>query len=276
MNTPERDEIDLQELAVRIIRYFKSHLTFILVATVLGTGAGIVAYQLLPKIYISKMVVLSDLLTKAYGERIDQQLNDLIREENIEDLAAKLELPKEKVKTISSIDIECIVDAKSPNREPQKKDETFFIVTVNLRDRAVLPDLQKGLLSFLRNNEYVKGRAKYRAEQGTAMVDRIEKELQLLDSMKQLLLRSQPFKGDNVMLDPATLFTESVNLTKTQWDFRQEVEFASSMHLVEGFTVFQKPKSPKLRTLMAVGFLLGLFGSIGLLTLKHLIKLALA
>ena len=72
MDVSSRDEIDLQELAVRIIRYFKGHLAFILFFCVAGIALGVTAYKLLPNSYESQMVVYSDLLTKTYGLRVPQ------------------------------------------------------------------------------------------------------------------------------------------------------------------------------------------------------------
>ncbi|MBL7848608.1 MAG: hypothetical protein JNL40_14150 [Cyclobacteriaceae bacterium] len=274
METQSRDDIDLQELAVRIIRYFRSHFVFILIFCAAGIGLGVAAYKALPNVYESQMVVLSDLLTKTYGDRIDESLNNLIAEGNFSELSTKLNLTADKVTSIKSVHVESQLDVKTPQRDKVDKDETYFIITVHLLDRSVLPDIQQGLLHYLRNNEFVKIRARQREQLYTAVVQRIDKELRGLDSLKQLIFLNRSFRGENLQFDPATLFTASVDLTKMRWESQQELETSNSIHLIEGFTVFEKPKDPKLTTLVAAGFLLGLLGAISLLTLKHLIKLA--
>ena len=246
---------------------------FILLSCALGIALGIAAHKALPNIYESKLVVLSDLLTKTYGDQIDQSLNNLIAESNLSELSAKLGLTEEKVSTITSIKVECLLDVKTPQREKVEKDETYFIVTVHLTDLSVLPDLEKGLLHYFRNNDLVKIRTRQRAELSAAVVERIDSELRLMDSLKRLLFQ-RPFKAENLNFDPAELFIASAELTKMRWENKQELELAQSIHLVEGFTVFQKPKDPKLLTLIILGFIVGLVSSIGLLTLKHLFTLA--
>lgn len=274
MDTHSHDEIDLQDLAVRIIRYFKSHLTFILLLCAVGMGTGALVYKTLPNIYESQMVILSDLLTKTYGDRITKSITNLIKEENYAELGAKLALPKEKVTAITSITVDCLTDLKTAQRGNIKKDETYFVVIVELTDRSILPELQDGILYFFRNNELVKARTFQREALNTAVIKTADKEMLLIDSLQRFLFQRGQFKTENLMFDPADLFVTSVELTKIHWEAQQDLELASSIHLVEGFTVFQKPKDPKLLMLIIIGFIFGLLGSIGLLTLKHLFTLA--
>jgi len=268
------DAIDLQELAVRIIRYLKNHLAFIIISSIIGIGLGVGAYKALPNTYSSKMIVLSDLLSKTYGQQIDESLNNLISENNFEELSSKLGLEKEKVTSITSIHVESITEIKSTQRELMKRDETFFSITVTLTDRTALPDLQEGLVLFMRNNDFVKTRVRQREELGNALIARIDKELRSIDSMKSLLFQSQPFKGEKIMFDPERLLTAGIELTELKWNSKHDVELASGIHLVEGFTIFQKPKNPKLMTLIIAGFMLGFISGIGLLTFKRLFKVA--
>ncbi len=274
METHSHDEIDLQDLAVRIIRYFKSHLIFIILLCGLGMGAGLLAFETLPPRYESQMVVLSDLLTKTYGDRIAWSLTSLIKEENYAELGHKLAMPGEKAATITLVNVECLTDLKAAQRENIKKDETYFIVTVELTDRSILPELQEGILNFFRNNELVKARASQSEAMNQAVIKAADKEMRLIDSLKRVLFQKGQFKTENVMFDPAELFAAGVRLTRLRWEAQQDLELASSIHLVEGFTIFQKPKEPKLLTLAILGFIVGLVSSIGILTLKHLFTLA--
>lgn len=274
MDSATRDDIDLQELAVRIIRYLRRHLLFIVVSCLIGVALGIGAYKALPNMYQSQMVVLSDLLTKTYGDRIDGSLNNLISEGNFAELSSRLNLPAEKLLSVRSVNVESLLDVKTPQREKVEKDETYFIITVTLGDRAALPQIQEGLLHYLRNNEWVKERARQRVEQGQAVIRQIDREIKTMDSLKQALFRKGQLRLEDIKFDPSVLFTTTVGLTRLRWEEQQELELAGSIHLIEGFTVFEKPKDPKWTTLVAVGFLLGLLAAIGSLTLAHLWKLA--
>ena len=272
METLPNDEINLQELAVRIIRYFKSHILFILISSALGIALGVGIYRALPSIYESKMILLSDVLTRSYGERIDESLNSLIAEGNHSALSVKLNLTPEEASTLTSINIECIVEV-NPQREATKKDETLFFVTVDLKDRSILPRLQDGLIAFFRNNEYVKIRTRQSEMMYSGLIKKIDKELLYVDSLKSRLIRGSS-KGETLILDPSALFSSNVHLSESQWEYKNALELSSSIHLLEGFTVFEKPKDPKLLTLSVLGFLLGFLGSIGLLTLKELFQMA--
>jgi hypothetical protein len=274
MDSSSRDDIDIQELAVRIIRYLRNHFVFIVVACATGIGLGIAAYKALPNHYESQMVVLSDLLTKTYGDRMDESLNKLISEGNTSELSKRLNLSPEKVGFIQSVAIDCQLDVKTPQREKVEKDETYFTITVDLADPSVLPEIQDAMLYYLRNNEWVKTRAAQRARQSTAIIQRIDREIQTVDSLKRVLFQKGPLRMESIQFDPTLLYTGTIELTRLKWKEQQELELSGSIHLIEGFTVFQKPKDPKLATLVVLGFILGLAGAIGLLTVKHLIKLS--
>lgn len=274
METSSRDEIDIQELAVRVIRYFRNHLLFILLSCLLGVVLGVVTFKALPNKFESQMVILSDLLTKTYGDRINKSLNGLLKEKNYAELGRKLGLPADKVSSIASINMECLPDVKAPQRTDIEKDETYFIVTIDVEDLSSLPELQEGMLYFFRNNDLVKIAARQREELSRAVISKTDRELRSIDSLKRLLFQRGSFKSESLMFDPAQLFVASVDLTKRRWEAQRDLELASSIHLVEGFTAFQKPKDPNLVMLMVIGFTLGLFGAIGFLTVKHLFNLA--
>ncbi len=84
------DEIDLLELLAKIVITIKSNILSIIVAFVIGSILGLGYYQLVPKVYESKMILLSDILTSSYSERITESLDNLIKEENNEILSQRL------------------------------------------------------------------------------------------------------------------------------------------------------------------------------------------
>lgn len=272
MNIAPSDEINLEDLAIRIIKYIKKHLGFIILISLLGTLTAFLSYFTLPKSYESKMILMSDILTESYSKEITESLNNLIKEKNSRNLASRLSLSEDESQLISKIDVESVKKDKQ-----DEKTGDIFIVTADIHDRNILPKLQVGILSFLRNNEFVKIRVEQKKKYFVSMIDKIESEIKSLDSLKKKLFLGQPIyskTSEMMLVDPTNIYSKIVELTKAQWEYKNDLELVDSIQLVEGFTVFEKPASPKLSVLLAIGFFGGFFVAIFILTLKHLFKLA--
>lgn len=110
----------------------------------MGTGLGYAYASLAPKVYESKMLISSDILTESYSEKIFQTLEKLINEQNYAELGAKLNVDPSIAGTISKLKIESALKDKPSNEEAKK----FFLITAELYDQSVLTELQKGILSF--------------------------------------------------------------------------------------------------------------------------------
>jgi capsular polysaccharide biosynthesis protein len=215
---------------------------------------------------------MSDILTESYSKEITESLNNLIKEKNSRNLALRLSLSENESQLISKIDVESV----KKDKQDEKKGD-IFIVTADIHDRNILPKLQVGILSFLRNNEFVKIRVEQKKKYFVSMIDKIESEIKSLDSLKKKLFLGQPIyskTSEMMLVDPTNIYSKIVELTRQQWEYKNNLELVDSIQLVEGFTVFEKPASPKLSVLLAIGFFGGFFVAISILTLKHLFKLA--
>jgi hypothetical protein len=268
------DEIDLQELAVRAILYFKKHFRFIATSTFLATLLAIIAYIYLPKIYESRMIVMSDILTESYSKEITESLRNLIKEKNISALASRLGLNEQEAGELQTLEIESVKKEKGSEKDVEN---TIFIITANIKNRTILPKLQQGLIQFLRNNEFVKVRVRQRADMYKRLIDKIGFEITSLDSLKRRLFSGLPVyskSSEMLLVDPTSIYSKIIELNKEQINYKNALELSDSIQLVEGFTVFQKPAQPKLSILLVTGFLGGLFVSIGLLIIIRLLKLA--
>ena len=76
------DEIDLVELLVKVVLLVKRNLIQIILFFVIGTGLGYAYASLAPKVYESKMLVSSEILTESYSEKLFENLQNLIKERN--------------------------------------------------------------------------------------------------------------------------------------------------------------------------------------------------
>lgn len=273
MNQPNSDEIDLQGLAINIIRYFSRYYKFISLAVLIGSTIGLVGFILTPHKFESQMILQSDILTESYSDRLTENLDRLIREGNDSILSTRLGLTIVEAKGIKTIEIESV--KKVPNTT--KDESSTFIVTAVVDQKSLLPKLQDGIISYLRNNEFVKTRVRQREERFRLLIDKLEEEIQSLDSLKDRLFQGKPVytKSSEMMLvDPTNIYSKIIELTDQQIHHKNSLELFNSIQLIEGFTPYEKPASPRLSIALLVGFALGFFGAIGILTVKQLIKMA--
>lgn len=266
MEASSNDEIDLVGLAVAAIRYFKKHLTFILVFTGTGMTVAFAVHMFTPRVYESKMIFESDILNESYVKQFTETINNLIDEKNFKDLSSQLSLPEAGVKMVALIKIEKV------KKDPAVQKDGTFIVTANITNREVLTKLQSGILQMLRNNDFVKIQVRQRKEMYTTLIEKTENEIHSLDSLKKIFIKKgfSSKEAEAILVDPSQI----MNLHKELATYKNKLEIVEGTQLVEGFTFFKKTVGLRLSLMLSIGFFGGLFVAIGLLTFSYLLKLA--
>jgi hypothetical protein len=272
LNTSNSDEIDLVELLAKFILAIKNNLRALIVAFALGTLLGLGYYQIAPKVYEGKMILQSDILTESYSERITESLDNLIKEGNDKLLSQRIGVTEEEASSIQKIEIE---NVKQKEAKDEKSENATFIVTVKTKNKNILLSLQEGLIKYLRNNEYVKIRVRQRENYYKSMIDKVGQEISSLDSLKKRLFSGQPIyskSAEMMLVDPTNIYSKIIELNKEQINYRNGLELVNSIQLVEGFTVYNKPVSPKLSISLVAGSSLGIFFVLALIAFKSLRK----
>ncbi|MEQ8363088.1 MAG: Wzz/FepE/Etk N-terminal domain-containing protein [Cyclobacteriaceae bacterium] len=251
------DEIDLVELLVKIVLLIKRNLIQIIIFFVIGTGLGYAYASLAPKVYESKMLISSEILTESYSEKIFETLQNLVKEKNYEGLSAKTGLSNDESKSVSKIKIESALKDK-----PQKEDEKrFFLITVELTNQKILTKLQNGLIQFLQQNDFVRIRVDQRKKYYSDLIKKVDNEITSLEEFKNRIYNGKFFENTrgNIMFDPTEVNTKIVELSKERGGLVMALETANSVQVVESFTQFDKPIWPKKSVSLAAGATLGLF-----------------
>lgn len=251
------DEIDLVELLVKIVLLIKRNLIQIIIFFVVGTGLGYAYASLAPKVYESKMLVSSEILTESYSEKLFVNLQNLINENNYSAIAPITGLTSVEAMALSKITIESALKDK-PQKEDEKK---FFLITVELTDQGILPKLQAGIINYFKQNDYVKLRVETKRKMLIEVISKIDQEIKSLETFKKDIGDGSFFsrtKGD-VMFDPTTVNSKIVGLTQERESLEERLALINSVEVVEGFTIFDKPIWPKKSVSLAAGATLGLF-----------------
>jgi hypothetical protein len=252
------DEIDLLELFAKSILIVRRNTKIIIIAFILGTLLGLAYYQLIPKSYSSRMIVVSDILTESYSKTVFDNLGQLISERNIPTLASKLKLKESQAAQILGITVKGAVEKADGLKE---QDKTYLTVEAQSGDNAIWPDLQNGILHFLQHNEFVSVRVEQRKKYYGDLIKVMDKELDDLEDLKTKIGEGKLTQGnkENLLLfDPTEINSKIVEINKEKLSFVNSLELANSVQLVEGFTVYEKPSNPKLSISLAAGISFGL------------------
>lgn len=253
------DEIDILELFAKVILTIRRNTKIIILAFVSGTILGLVYFQFAPRVYEGQMILQSDILTSSYVESMAESVNKLIRENNTAILSERLNMPKSDLASIAHIEIES--DVKENVKKEKDVPETF-IVTVHVVSKEILPKLQESIVNYLSNNEFNKIRVEQRRKYNNGVISKIDEQLAGLEQLKSKMMKGELISGgkeNTVVFDLSSIYSKIVDMNKEKLILQNRLETLNSIQVVEGFTLFEKPVSPKLLLSLSSGASLGLF-----------------
>lgn len=266
-NTP--DEVDLLELLLKGLNAFRANFWLILSFFLLGMALGLARFYTERKVYENRMVVSSTILTKSYGKILVDKVNKHLNENNVDVITKDLKISPETVASVRYLKIEPITEA-----DESKEADRFIIIAETYRQDR-LGDLQNGLVYYFENNEFAKIREHQNKEFLRQVISKLDQEIKDMEDFKVRLFKGdflQSAKG-NVMFDPTVVNSKILELTKEKLNFQNSFALANSVHVIEGFTPFEKPSKPKLTISLAGGALSGLILVAIVLGLKSLRRL---
>jgi hypothetical protein len=267
-------EIDLVVLIAKGFAFLSDNLKLIAATFVLSVGTGCIFYFISPKTYESSMIIQSDILTESYAEQIANNLHKLIKERNDSTIAAKFGVTLTEASQLKKIEFE---SAFQNTGIIQEKDKIIFLVTIQLSNYSSLSKFQDGILKYLENNEYVKLRVSLKKEEFIHLIEKIDKEIKGLDSMKtQIGLRLKPSSNRTesplFFLNGGDFYRQSIELYREKFKTETELGKVKSIQLIEPFSPLKKPVSPKLSVSIAAAVTLGMMILGAILGIKILKK----
>lgn len=281
MDTPMNDEIDLRDLFFKALRYFLKKSKLIVSYVLAALTAVTVVFLVTPKIYESKMLLLSDILTQPYSAQLTEDFSKLIHQKNLAQLGKRLSLTEQEAKLIDGLTFSYIKAEKRSKIERMEEEEKYFdsdilIVTARVKDNVVLDKLQNGIILFLQNNSFVKVRVEKRKQMFNTLIKKLDKEILSMDSLRQTLFKGKSSKSiinqEMVLVDPSNIYTNLMALNREKISYKNELELIESIQLIEGFTAFESPIKPNLLKYLMAGLLAGLVLAASILIIQPIVQ----
>ncbi len=250
----QADEIDLVELTLRGVNIIRRNFWLLTSLLLVGISLGVFHYFTSKKVYTSKMVISSGILTKSFSEKLFDNTRSYLKENNYQAIASQLNISEQAAQNIIFIKIESVTEVLD------LKDQERFIVTVEVYNQNVLGELQQGLIYYLSNNEFVKVRVQQNKSYLTQTIKKIEQEVAELENLKVKIYNGEFFQNlsGNLLFDPTTVNSKILELTKEKINLQNSLELVNSVQVIEGFNRFEKPIRPKLSISIALGATIGL------------------
>lgn len=269
----QQDEIDLMNLLLKGINIIRANFWLIISFFLLGTVLGVAYYSTATKVFESKIVLSSDILIKSFTEKLFDNTKLHLRERNKKIIAAQFNISEKTAGDIALIKIESVGESTDP------KEQERFIITAEVYNPEILPDLQQGLIYFLENNEFVKIRVEQKKHYLQQTISKIEQEIKDLEDFKIKIYKGDFFQNldGNLMFDPTTVNSKILELTKEKLTLQNDLEIVNSVQVIEGFNKFERPTKPKLSLSVASGALIGLLFVgfiIGFKSIRKLLRMA--
>lgn len=258
MATASNHEIDLLELLLKGVRIIRDNFWLILAFFIVGSALGSAYYYSSTKVYESSMVISSEILTESYSKQLVASLNRFRREDNLHALAQQLNLSEAVAEKIALLTI------KSPysneDEVGKENDRKYFLITAEVYSLDILDELQKSLINYFENNDYVKIRVAQKKSDYRQLIDRSDQEIKDLEELKTKINNGQLFQNakGSIVFDLTQVSTKILEISKQKLELQDELELVNSVHVIDGFKRFETPIRPKFNLNLIAGSFVGI------------------
>jgi hypothetical protein len=252
-NTVPPEDIDLLVLLERSILFFRRYKWLFTISIVLAIGFGGYRYLSLPKVYDSRMVVHSYILSNQEHVEIIDNWNNLLKRHEYTAMAEIFNCPEDfvrKIKKIEATEIQKVFTATNPSG---------FYIDVNVTDNSMLPELQKKIVYGIENGEYVKNRITFKKERIKEMINEIKGEIVKFDSTKaemEKIISGKERPSSSLIIDGSNINRQWIDMNEKLLFFQEELNFTNGIQVLQGLSKFNKPIGPKLLVSIILGLIL--------------------
>ncbi|HTE31458.1 MAG TPA: hypothetical protein VK666_13850 [Chryseolinea sp.] len=254
----KNDEIDLLELLIKALRFLRANLVIFIVIFSIGLGLGVFHYLTSRKVFENKMIVNSNILTESYIKILFENITRHMDDGDYALVSKQLGTSENTVRKLVSLNVENLrKDAVNDNAERDR-----FFITAEVSDQGILPELQKAILYYLENNDFVKSRVEQNRKTARQMLAVATKEIADIEAFKLRIISGEFFQSvkGNVMFDPTSVNSKILELTEKKLTYENSLQFSNSVFVIEGFNEFDMQARPKLLKSLLSGAMIGLFG----------------
>lgn len=247
---PQSDDIDLLVLVERSLLFFRKFRWVFIIAIILGISTGIWKYRSLPKVYKSRMIVHSFILSNQEEIGITNNWNELLKKKEYAALTSIFnckETMLHHLKQIKAEELQKVFTPTNPNG---------FQIEVTVTNNSVLADVQNGIVYGFENTPFVKERLMVKKENLSELIDITTNEIQKLDSTKKRIeniISGNGKSSSSIIIDGSSFNRQLIEMNEKLLNYKQELKFSNAIQVLQNFSEFSKPTGPRLLVWLFLG-----------------------
>ncbi len=249
----QSENIDLLLLIERSILFFKKFRWLFIIAGLWGISSGVFIYFSLRRVYKSRLVVHSCLLSHQEEIGIADNWNELLKMNEYAALAAIYNCPENILRHLKQIKTEELQKVFTPTNP------NGFFIEVIVTDNSILDELQNGIIYGFENSPYIKERFTVRRADLRELIDKTSAEIQKLDSTKKIvenIIGGNGKSSSSLIIDGSSINRQLIEMNEKLLGFRQELKFAKAIQVLQSFSKFRQPIGPKLVVWVVLGLVI--------------------
>jgi len=245
-----------------------AHNRYLFVAIlVLGSIAGYCLRFVIPPSYKTDGLFVSGMIPGRYCVRLLNSLNELRRPGNIPVLAKELNISTDAAWEIRNI----LAEASARDTFIiEKKDSSMsvFKITLVMSKMDHIEEVQRGLVNYLVNNDYVRKRVEARRNNMRIQIANLDSTIRSLDSLRTLVNSSvvPRSQGQGIILgepiNPVSIYQAEVNYLRDRLYMQERLALGDHIEVLQPFFKLNEYNNPNYDKLMnyafAASFLFGL------------------
>ena len=245
-------EIDLSFIILKGLTLLKKYLFLIIISVLLCAGISLARFYTKVPVYQSSMLISTGIVKSPIAASLLEEVQELIGEQNVSEISKRLDLGKAANK-IKKIEVEK-VEGKADNGQVD-----IVKIIVKTTETKILSALEKSLVQYLESNPYVQKRVSFKKEQIKNEIVFLNQELDDVSALKSNIFKnSSEGNISKSSFDLEDIYRQSKELFERKLQLTHDLKTIENFQVIQGFTAFQKPVSPKLSLSLAGGVLAGL------------------
>lgn len=257
------EEIDLLYFFRPVGNVFKRMLSFIhdyirlvaynryLFAAILliGSLAGYALRYVIKPNYKTEAILISEMLPARYCTALLDNLNELRKPANMPELSKILHIGIDAAYQIQGIEATA---SPKDTFALEKKDSSMsaFRVTLTLSNISYLDEIEKGIVNYLENNEYVRKRKEAKIKNMLQQLADLDKKLQSLDSLRQIVTSSvfPRSQGQGIILgepiNPVSVYQAEVSYGRERLNIQERLSTIEHIEVLQPFLRVHEYNNP--------------------------------
>lgn len=254
-------EIDIIDLFVLIYKFYKRRKLILFLSIIIGIVFGTASYFLTKNTYVTNLFVNSSIINKGLLNQSFSPLKVNLKTANYDFLVKKMNLDINVIKQLKNFVVDTSV-------------ENSIKLEIELYDKKALTKISNGLVYYINNLNFVKGKISVERENIKKYITEIDSQLIYLKKTQNMLMykltNSNNFQVENI----GNINKAYVDIYQKRIDMQKMYNSANQVFLYNDISQNFEPQNSLLKKIImdvAIFFLIGFFISL-YLEIKMLVK----